>query len=257
MTRQYQRIAAHLRGKIERGHLRPGAQIPTNAQLCADFGVARGTVLKALDELLQEGLIESRPPVGMFVRNRSRIAYPASASGFPPLLPGLDDGLLQLMSSDGERHITQTIDVTMVLPPAEVAERLNLGTRSALLRHRIRSVGDQPVNIADAYYPYDLIQSSSELQAPQIIGRGVAQILTELGLREVGRRVEMVTRMPTPQEAAELRLGPGTPVAVQIYTTRTAAGLPVHCAVSVLPGDLYILVAEQELATNPVGLVAM
>lgn len=257
MTRQYQRIAAHLRGQIERGHLSPGDQLPTNERLMADFGVARGTVLKALDELLQQGLIESRRPVGMFVRDRRRIVFQTQASGFPPIFPGLDDGLLELLSDGKACSITQTIDVKVVLPPAEVAERLGLGDQSALLRHRVRSVGKRPVNIADAYYPYHLVKGNSEIQAPTVIKRGVARVLTELGLREVRRRVHMVTRMPTPAESTELQLGPGTPVSVQIYTTRTEGDVPVQCSVSVLPGDLYMLVAEQELSTDPAELVAI
>lgn len=242
----FERIADDLRERITSGALSPGAQLPTHEDLMATHNASRGAVRRALEDLMREGLIEGRRPVGMFVRDRSRVIYQSDGSGFPPMFPGLDDGLLALLAGPSQT-ITQTISVALVSPPREIAERLQLGDRPAVLRHRIRSVAGRAVNIADAYYPHHLVGDNQEIMTARVIGRGVDKVLTELGLREVRRRVEMISGMPTPEEAKQLGLGPGTPVHRQIYTTRTADDVPVHCSISVLPGDLCILVCEQEL----------
>jgi GntR family transcriptional regulator len=60
------RVAGELRDRIDDGQLRPGAALPSEAQLCARFGVSRGTVRSALAALRREGLIDGgqgRPPV--------------------------------------------------------------------------------------------------------------------------------------------------------------------------------------------------
>jgi DNA-binding transcriptional regulator YhcF (GntR family) len=41
------------------GTLAPGAQLPTIRQLAADLGIAKGTVSKAYDELLRNGVVKS------------------------------------------------------------------------------------------------------------------------------------------------------------------------------------------------------
>lgn len=46
----------------------PGAQIPSNRALVAEFGASPVTVQKAMRQLIALGLVESRPGVGTFVR---------------------------------------------------------------------------------------------------------------------------------------------------------------------------------------------
>jgi len=60
------RVADELRARIGRGELVPGAAVPSEAQLCEQFGASRGTIRAALAALRREGLIDGgqgRPPV--------------------------------------------------------------------------------------------------------------------------------------------------------------------------------------------------
>jgi len=60
------RVAEELRGRIDRGELVPGAALPSEFQLCQQFGASRGTIRSALATLRREGLIDGgqgRPPV--------------------------------------------------------------------------------------------------------------------------------------------------------------------------------------------------
>ena len=61
------RVRDDLAGKIERGELRPGEQLPTVAALCDTYDVSRVTVLKVLRSLAESGLIEVIPRWGSFV----------------------------------------------------------------------------------------------------------------------------------------------------------------------------------------------
>ncbi|WP_258903371.1 GntR family transcriptional regulator [Actinokineospora sp. UTMC 2448] len=60
------RLADELRRRIARGVLPVGSALPSEAQLCAEFGASRGTVRQALSALRHEGLIgggQGKPPV--------------------------------------------------------------------------------------------------------------------------------------------------------------------------------------------------
>lgn len=66
----YRRIAADLREKIERGELRPGELLPSEAALTAQYGVSRWTARQALVELQGAGLVDAVHGKGRFVRER-------------------------------------------------------------------------------------------------------------------------------------------------------------------------------------------
>jgi DNA-binding GntR family transcriptional regulator len=67
---EYRRIAADLRGQIERRELADGDALPSEAAIVETYGVARGTARQALAALEQAGLIEARHGKGRFVCRR-------------------------------------------------------------------------------------------------------------------------------------------------------------------------------------------
>jgi GntR family histidine utilization transcriptional repressor len=70
----YQQVQDWLRDGIRAGRWRAGDQLPTEAQLCAQFGLSRMTVNRALRELQLEGLIQREQGRGSFVAELSRVA---------------------------------------------------------------------------------------------------------------------------------------------------------------------------------------
>ncbi len=63
----WRRVAADLRSRIEAGEWLPGAMLPTQAALSAEYGVGQSTVRKALASLRDAGLVESVRGWGSFV----------------------------------------------------------------------------------------------------------------------------------------------------------------------------------------------
>jgi GntR family transcriptional regulator len=66
----YEQLAAILRGKIETGEIRPGYAIPSGKTLVQEYGVARGTVDKAIGVLREEGRVYTLRGRGVYVRDR-------------------------------------------------------------------------------------------------------------------------------------------------------------------------------------------
>lgn len=67
----YLKIAAALRDRIRSGELKPGDKVPSEAAVCTEFGIARGTAREALKQLESDGLIDVVPGIGRVVRSAS------------------------------------------------------------------------------------------------------------------------------------------------------------------------------------------
>src|SRR5215207_3601824 len=65
-------IAARVRREVRDGTYRPGQRLPAEVDLARDLGVSRGTVRHAFRVLLDDGLIQTVPGRGTFVRDGSR-----------------------------------------------------------------------------------------------------------------------------------------------------------------------------------------
>jgi GntR family transcriptional regulator len=68
----YQQVAAILREQILSGHIPPRRPIPSVTTLQQTYGIARGTVRKAVALLADEGLVVVRPGWGTFVAPEDR-----------------------------------------------------------------------------------------------------------------------------------------------------------------------------------------
>lgn len=54
----YYRIKEDIKDKIDKNEYRKGQMMPTEKELCQEYGVCRVTVRKALEELITEGVLE-------------------------------------------------------------------------------------------------------------------------------------------------------------------------------------------------------
>lgn len=67
-TPLYQQIAAEIRARIAKGVYKPDRRIPSSAELSAEFGVSRRTVVEALRLLRESGDVVGVPGRGTFVK---------------------------------------------------------------------------------------------------------------------------------------------------------------------------------------------
>lgn len=68
----YARMADHLEARIKAGDLTPGARLPGERDLAAEYGVAVGTARRAVQELRERGLTVTLPAKGTFIKGASR-----------------------------------------------------------------------------------------------------------------------------------------------------------------------------------------
>ena len=78
----YQQVSRDLLDRIAGEGLEKGAMLPSEAELCQQYGVSRITIRAAIGQLVERGLLVRRPGVGTFVTGRSNTAREFNLVGF-------------------------------------------------------------------------------------------------------------------------------------------------------------------------------
>lgn len=118
---KYLDIVESLRNDLESGRYRPGARLPSEAELVRKFGVSRMTVVKAVQQLQQEGLLHRKPGSGSF----AKVEVPNEAGMFGLLIPDL-----------GTTEIFEPICRGMMRSPSIRSHALSWGNALASSQHR-------------------------------------------------------------------------------------------------------------------------
>lgn len=63
----YAKVADHVAARIAAGELPPGAMLPAERDMAEQYGVAIGTVRRAVEELRGRGLVVTLPAKGTYV----------------------------------------------------------------------------------------------------------------------------------------------------------------------------------------------
>lgn len=132
----HEQISEELRTRIRSGQLPVGSRLPPESTLMAQFGVARGTVRRALRTLNEQGVVQTLRGKGTYVRS----GRPEPSIG--QTLVGLSEAL-----SYSEKSLTTTVLAQEVVPaPAypQFPARLD-PDESLLFLDRVRSLDDAPV----------------------------------------------------------------------------------------------------------------
>jgi ABC-type glycerol-3-phosphate transport system substrate-binding protein len=75
----YHQLKALIKDQIASGLWRPGDRIPTQEEMCREFNISRSPVRQALNELIQEGTLSSRPGLGTFVSDHTTQLSPSTS----------------------------------------------------------------------------------------------------------------------------------------------------------------------------------
>jgi GntR family transcriptional repressor for pyruvate dehydrogenase complex len=136
-------VAESLSEKIQSGQLRPGAQLPTEAELCAEYDVSRTVVREAVARLRSEGLVVPQQGRGMFVS-----ANPAPRNFSIP-----DEALKTLPETIALLELRLSVEVEAAGLCAERRSAAEAEAIRALMEQVDAQHGDP--NLVQIHYDYD------------------------------------------------------------------------------------------------------
>lgn len=149
----YRQLREMILEKIETGEFPEGFHLPTEMEMQLEYGLSRATIRQALDELVNEGIVERRRRVGTIV----------SPKRVKPELIKLTS-FSEDIRSRGLVPESKTLSADFVLPPGKVQEAFKLAhDEKVWLVTRLRSASGEPYGLHELFIPPQLQFSPREL----------------------------------------------------------------------------------------------
>ena len=170
----YAQLVNILRQSMISGILRPGDQLPSEAQLCEHYGVSPMTVRRAINVLVDQGVVVAEQGRGTFVKP---IAMSEATFG----LKNLRDLL-----NDTEHTTVNVLEASIVRADERVARKLEipLGQRTVYIR-RILRTDNLPALYHREYLVYDptrpIVEAELEVTALQRLFSGTGETILKHG----------------------------------------------------------------------------
>jgi len=194
----YAQIARLLTQEISSGKFRPGDQLPSEATICGRYGVSPMTVRRAVNMLIDQGLVATRQGKGTFVKGlelgRSTFA--------------LDE--LQSLFRDKETSRVRLIRSRIVPASEEIARSLDITANDRVIYiRRLLLKNDEPFLCHDAHLIYDptrpIVEAEMDLTSLHGLFSGTGETDIKKGLLLIR------STLLSAEEAALLRVAPSTP----------------------------------------------
>ncbi|MCX4693536.1 GntR family transcriptional regulator [Streptomyces sp. NBC_01408] len=238
---RYLQIAEDIVQQIRAGALKPGDQVPSEAEMVDRYGVSGGTIRKAMLEIRASGLVDTRHGKGSYVKARPPVRHQSSDRFRRSLRQG---GKAAYLAESEQSGATAKVSVIYIGPteaPEGIAERLgvDVGTQ-VLARRRLYFRNGTPVETATSYLPWDVVRDIPELFAANPGGGGIYARLEEHG-HVFAEFVETLQARPAARaEASELALSPGAPVVHLLRNAVTEEGRVVEVCDTLMAADQFV-----------------
>ncbi|MBO3741704.1 GntR family transcriptional regulator [Actinoplanes flavus] len=225
---KYAVVVNAVQQRIEDGTYAPGANIPSETQLMAEFDTSRPTIVRALGILQQDGWIESQQGKGRFVKGR-----PTPAAQMPP------DRALKLLDQGEDAEVT-LLRVGAVMAPNRAAAALDLDSDTpVILRRRLVTAEVGPVELSAIYVPVEL-SAGTDIGRKVALPDGVLRHLADRKDVDFDHATERISaRLPTAEEAQLLKITEQDAVLTLLVTVFDRAGQPQFAVDAVVPANRH------------------
>jgi GntR family transcriptional regulator len=213
----YHQLAGQLNEAISSGELQPGDPFENEVALGERLNLSRPTVRRAIQELVDQGLLLRRRGLGTTVAAR-KVHRRAE-------LTSLWDDLARTGGKPASKVLVHEL-----VEDERVAAALDLPPDSVFLSVvRLRSSGETPLAVMHNWLPPGL----NDITREQLEHEGLYAVLRERGVKPVVAHQSIGARTPTTTERRHLGIRGSEPVLTMTRSAFDAVGNPVefgdHC----------------------------
>lgn len=234
---RYLQLENLVRDKIDAGEWAPGMMLPSERQLCENYGIARMTVRQAISNLVAKGLLTRTQGRGTFV------ARPRLRQSLSKLTSFSED-----MRDRGLLGTTKLLAHEQVPATHEIAAALAIPAGTPVLHlRRLRSANGLPIALETCALRGDI---GAPLRHEDLEHQSLYRLLEErCGVRLLRASQELEAGIAGEAEARLLAVAPGAPVLhIQRHSLALWQGEQVLCEYvrAVYRGDRYRFYVELE-----------
>jgi GntR family transcriptional regulator len=225
---RYYQLYVALRTWVRDGTYAPGAQIPTEAELCGMFDVSRITVRKALAELVREGWL---------VRHQGRGTFVEMSAARPPASLDLGEALNQVADLAAVTRV-QGAQTSEVVADGETLAALGLeaGARVWKSTH-VRLLRDVPLALVTTFVPLDIASRVGRLHPGADLP--MFELLARSGIKVREADQWIGATLAGLEAGRALSVGIGAPLLRLTRVVLDAKRRPVERVVALYRADAY------------------
>ena len=233
----YEQVKINLQSQMTSRVFSPGERLPSETELCKTFGVSRITIRRALDDLVNEGILERKQGKGTFVAERK------SEIKIRPL-NNLGGGFTDSRAPGMQQSIR-------LISKKECAcgkmERETLGLHEGdmvLVFDRLMITDGTPMMIDHAVYPaqrfHGMLDQVQDNVSTYKILREQYRILAYRTKKEIS------LAYATEEQAALLNCSVGAPLFRVFKQVHTESNEPIHLSILLFAADRTIFTYEND-----------
>ena len=212
--------------KLRSGDWPPGFELPSEEALCAHYAVSRGTVRRAVADLVAEGYIERHRGRGSFVcQPKLESGVVGAYNRFSVVGPRLDPGGRVLFCR--KARASRQVATVLQIDPGDPVWHFE----------RVRFTDGHPMSVQTSFMP---VAMCPELVRKDLATHHLVELLRERHGIHLGSATETID--PTVADAwvaRHLDIRVGTPLFQIERTTCTLSGAVAEYRHAVLRGDVY------------------
>lgn len=214
--RSWKTIRDILEADISTGRLAPGERLPTEPQLCEQYGAGRHSVRRAIAALAIEGKVRVEQGRGTFVESASLIEYAIGRR------TRFRQNLLNQGLSPSREHLGDSV----VAAGASVAHALQIEVGSDVYcARRLVKADDIPLAIGFSYHPLARFPDLPERRRTM---ESITDVYRSYGIQDYLRKnTTLHSRRPSADEAKTLMQHKDQPVIVLRSTDVDLDGRPI------------------------------
>jgi GntR family transcriptional regulator len=241
---KYHQIYLVLREQLHEGRFAEG--VPGELALMRQFGVARVTVRRALQELAGEGLIARERGRGTRALAQPAPERPDERGSRPKKTTRLT-GLLENLVSTSLNTTVRVLEVDTVGASGEVAQALRLAPGDAVQKAvRVRSTREGPLSHITTWVPGELARHFGKRELAK---KPILVLLEESGVRVGGAQQTISARLADAQVAPHLGIAVGSALLAVRRLIHDENGRPVQWLHGLYRPDRY----EYQMQLSRVG----
>jgi len=222
----YFQVTAQLEAAIDSGALSPGDRLPNEIDLAGSLGLSRPTMRRALEELVDKGLLVRKRGYGTEVAN-IRVHRRVE-------LTSLYDDL----DAAGQSPTTEVLKLDPARVNAAAAAAIGADASTPLVYvERLRLAEGRPLAVMHNWLPPTYADVSKE----QLVGDGLYRILRSRGVQPQVAKQRITARSANQREARLLKIRRGQPLIAMQRTAYDADGQAIEFGDHVYRADGYAI----------------
>lgn len=227
----YYQLENIIRRRIENGIYKIDDKIPSERSLSEEFALSRMTVSKAVNSLVDAGILYRKRGQGTFV-SKKKVEF----------FPGLK-GFVEIMKEKGLTPSSKVVNQEIIKPNKTIPKKLQISENEKIIvTERLRLADDEIIALEKSYVPYSLC---SELLKVDLSKESIYKYLTIEGYKPTKVVQEIQATLADEEMSKLLQIEVGAPILKRERVTFSKE-IPIEFSLNFYKGDRYSMTITTE-----------